>query len=240
MEDKLDNRKKLPKFDKNKLTKSDQVYNFLLEGIVEGVWLPGDRINDNEIAEHVGVNRLSVREALSRLAHDDIIEQVQWKGFYIRHISEDEVKSLVQVRVALENLAIHLLLSKEKAVQQKYFTLMQNTIDKSMQLLKEGDHPKYMEIDFHFHELIYEASGNPMIAKIIGNARILTNIMRNISMGKEPEEFNKAAMVSMDEHQRICDELKAGDLEGAKTASYEHLSNTFVNNIFKNIHHNER
>ncbi|MCF7944651.1 MAG: GntR family transcriptional regulator [Spirochaetia bacterium] len=216
------------------MSKADVVYDFLLDGIIKGVWLSGDRVNDKEIAEHLGVNRLAVREALSRLAQNDIIEQVQWKGYYIRNITEEDVQSLVQVRIALENLAMYLFLTKDDDVQQKYLKLIQKTIDDSIQFLKEGNHAKYMEIDFRFHELIYEASGNNMIAKVIGNTRLITSIMRNLSMGKE---FEQAAMTSIQEHQNVFDALKAKDLEGAKKALYHHLANTFVTNIFKNIPH---
>jgi len=229
----------LPKSTTKKLSKADIVYDFLLNGIIEGAWLPGDRINDKEIAEHLGVNRLAVREALSRLIQNDVVEQEQWKGYHIREITENDVQSLVEVRISLEELAMRLFLQKDQTVQKQTLIQMRRTITDSLAYLEKGDHAKYMEIDFHFHELLYDASGNIMIAKIIANTRITTSIMRNLSMGKEFEEFKEAALISSNEHEQILAALEAGDLMQACAALNAHLGKTFVHNILSHIHQNQ-
>jgi DNA-binding GntR family transcriptional regulator len=226
----------LPKSTRKKLSKADIVYDFLLNGIIEGSWLPGDRINDKEIAEHLGVNRLAVREALSRLIQNDVIEQEQWKGYHIREITEHDVQSLVEVRISLEELAMRLFLKQHEVVQNQTLELMSNTITDSLAYLEKGDHAKYMEIDFQFHELLYGASGNHMISRIIANTRITTSIMRNLSMGKEFNEFKEAALISSKEHEQILHALEARDLEQAYAALNAHLGNTFVYNILRHIH----
>lgn len=226
---------KLPKSNQKKLSKSDIVYEFLLNGIINAKWLPGDRINDKEIAEHLGVNRLAAREALSRLVQDEVVEQEPWKGYHIREITEDVVRSMVEVRIALEELAMTLLLKKDPALQKKYFARMRQIINESSYHLERNDHVKYMEIDFRFHELLYEASGNLMIAKIITTTRITTSIMRNLSMGKDIEEFIEAARASIQDHEQLLQALEAGNLKKACAILQEHLGITFVENILKHI-----
>ena len=228
-------KRELPKSTEKKLSKADEVYDFLYSCIIEGVWSPGERINDKEISEHLGINRLAVREALSRFIQNGIIRQVHWKGYHLREISAQDVLSLVQVRVALEHLAIELFLGRDEAVQEKALAQIQYTIGRSAQLLTEGNVPKYMKVDFHVHELIYKASGNCMIAEVISNTRILTSIMRNLSMGNNPEDFQVAATNSMRDHQKIHDALKSKDMEGAKAILSEHLAEAFANNIIRNI-----
>lgn len=226
----------LSKSDRKKLSKADIVYDFLLNGIIEGAWLPGDRINDKEIAEHMGVNRLAVREALSRLIQSDVIQQEQWKGYHLREITEDDVLSLVQVRISLEELAMRLFLNKSQTLQQNALEQMRLTINESLDYLTKEDHTKYMKSDFRFHELLYTASGNRMIGRIIANTRITTSIMRNLSMGKATDEFTEAALISIREHTRILQALETGDLQGAHAALNDHLGNTFVQNILNHIH----
>jgi DNA-binding GntR family transcriptional regulator len=227
--------KQLPKYDSKKLSRAEEVYNYLIEGIINGVWLAGDRINDKDLSEHLGVNRLSVREALSRLIQDDVVKQEQWKGYYLRTITPEDVKHLVDVRITLEQLAIKLLLEKEAVENTFYFTEMEAVIDKAVETMDKGDHSLYMKIDFRFHELIYEASGNPIIGKIIGYTRILTGIMRNISMGKGADQFEKAALKSMRDHREILQAFRKGDLQEAQTLMMEHLGKTFVANIVEQL-----
>ncbi len=231
---------KLPKSNQKKLSKADIVYEFLLNGIINAKWLPGDRINDKEIAEHLGVNRLAAREALSRLIQNEVVEQEPWKGYHIREITEDDVQSMVEVRIALEELAMTLLLKKEPALQQKYFYRMRQIINESSYHLERNDHAKYMEIDFRFHELLYEASGNLMIAKIIATTRIATSIMRNLSMGKDIDEFIGAARASIQDHEQLLQALEAGNLTKACAILQEHLGKTFVGNILKHMVRNEK
>lgn len=226
---------KLSKSKKRKLSKADIVYDFLLNEIIKGTWLPGDRINDKEIAEHLGVNRLAVREALSRLIQNEVIQQEQWKGYYIKEITEEDVLSLVQVRITLEELAIRLFFNKNQTLQQDTLEEMRQTINESLDCLDKGDYNKYMEIDFRFHELLYEASGNRMIGKIIENTRIFISILRNLSMGRSFNEFSEATRISSKEHARILQALEAKDLKGAQAALNDHLGNTFVQNILKHM-----
>jgi DNA-binding GntR family transcriptional regulator len=229
------NVKQLPKYDSRKLSRAEEVYNYLIEGIINGVWAAGDRINDKDLSEHLGVNRLSVREALSRLIQDDVVKQEQWKGYYLRTITPEDVKHLVDVRITLEQLAIKLLLERKAVENTPYFNEMEALIDKAAETLSGGDHSAYMKIDFRFHELIYEASGNPIIGKIIGYIRISTGIMRNISMGKDADQFEKAALKSMQDHREILRAFRKGNFQKAQSLMMEHLGKTFVANIVEQL-----
>jgi DNA-binding GntR family transcriptional regulator len=227
--------KELPKYDNRKLSRAEEVYNYLIEGIINGVWVAGDRINDKELSEHLGVNRLSVREALSRLIQDDVVKQEQWKGYYLRSITPEDVKHLVDVRITLEHLAMKLLIERTAGENTPYFDEMETVINKAGEALAGGDHAFYMKIDFRFHELIYEASGNPIIGKIIGYIRTLTGIMRNISMGKDADQFEKAALKSMQDHREILQAFRMGNLQKAQSLMLEHLGKTFVTNIVEQL-----
>ncbi len=218
-----------------KQSKSELVYNYLLDGIMYGKWAPGDRINDKEISEHLGVNRLAVREALSRLVENDVVEQLHWKGFHVRSISDQDVLSIADIRISLESLAIQRLLQKSEEHKRKYFDLMQESIREQEKYIENDDHASYLEVDFHFHELLFEASENPLIGKIIANIRIMTNLLRNVSMGKDQEDFKKAAVKSTEDHQDLLDSFIENDYGKALELMQIHLGKTFVENITKNL-----
>ena len=219
----------------NKQSKSALVYEYLVEGIITGVWKPGDQLSDKDIAETLGINRLSVRESLSRLIQDGIVEQKRWKGYYIAKISPQDVLSLVQVRVALEQLALKLLLEKPVSELQPYFLRMEEVIEHAANELDKKNYNAYMKIDFQFHELIYLASGNPIIKKFIESIQISTNIMRNISMGKNNDNIEISAKKSMYDHKLILEALKANDLTEAQELLNQHLADTFLNNVINGL-----
>lgn len=218
-----------------KQSKSELVYNYLLDGIMSGVWDLGERINDKKVAEMLGINRLAVREALSRLIENDVVEQLHWKGYHVRSITQKDVMHIVDIRISLESLAMRQLLQKPEEHKLQYFSKMQETIKKQELYINNDDHVSYLEVDFHFHELLYEASENPLIGKIIGNFRIMTNLLRNVSMGKKPEDFREAAYISTKDHQELLDAMMENDYMRAKKLLIIHLGKTFVENITKNL-----
>lgn len=229
--------KKTALYSGKRQSKSEIVYNYLMNGIMAGIWSPGDRINDKDLSELLGVNRLAVREALSRLIENDVVEQLHWKGYHVRSISNEDIMHIVDVRMALESLAIQQLLNKPEDHKAIYFAKMQESITRQDLFIEQNDdHASYLEVDFHFHELLFESSGNPLIGKIIGNIRILTNLLRSVSMGKNQEEFKRAAHKSTEDHQELLDAMKENNFPKAQNLLSVHLGKTFVENITKNLH----
>ncbi|WP_320128805.1 GntR family transcriptional regulator [uncultured Sphaerochaeta sp.] len=219
----------------NQQRKADYLYAYLRNQIIQQTWSPGDRINDKEISETTKISRLSVREALGRLITDDIVEQKQWKGYFLRKFSPKEVRDLTSVRIALEQLALDNICKLTDMQLADYCALMNSTINFSEAALDNQENSKYMVTDFHFHEILYEASGNPMIAQFINNIMLKINIMRNISMGKKESDFIQAGKKSIYDHRRITEALANRNKTEACDLLYVHLANTFVDNILKDI-----
>jgi len=209
-----------------KQSKAVLVYNYLREEIIAGHWNPGDRINDNDISELLNVSRISVREALSKLVQDEIVEQVQWKGYYLRQLTSKDINSFIEVRVALEQLAVTNFLNRENS---SFHMKMDETINASEKLLSGKKYREYMIKDFEFHELLYRGSGNQWIQKIITNARVQINILRNRSMG-DSIHFEQAAIRSISDHRKILEALKVGDLTESHRLLKDHFE-THRNNI---------
>ena len=223
--------KVLPDYKKQELSKAEEAYEYIREGIIEGIWHPGERINDSTVSEHLGINRLSVREALSKLVQDDVVEQIKWKGFYIRNITSEDVTRFVRVRVVLEELAISEIIRRNLPEDDPVFSAMKNAIEKAELIIKSGNHPGYMEADFVFHELLYKASQNKWIMNFITNSKIVISMMRNISMGQSEDQFVSAAKQSTQDHRDLLEAIRTGDEESAKELIRQHLADRFASNI---------
>ncbi|MCP4756771.1 MAG: GntR family transcriptional regulator [Proteobacteria bacterium] len=88
------------------------MYSYVKESILHGRWEPGDCIDDLQLSKELGVSRISVREALSKLAENRILHRQHWKGFHVRELSWDEIESIIDVRMSLEHLALEKCLER--------------------------------------------------------------------------------------------------------------------------------
>jgi len=207
-------------------SRSESLSVIITKAILEGHWLPGDRINDQELSDETKISRISVREALSFLVERGIVEKVHWKGYFVRKLSLKEIESIIEVRIALEELAIKKMLSLK---EPRVFEEMKNSIDISEKLIDSSSYQDYMDADIKFHELIYEASGNVWIKNIIDDLRLNINILRNLSM---QESFTESARISIDDHRRMLNQFINGNEKEALEILYDHF-NKHLQNIKK-------
>lgn len=205
-------------------SKADDISAFVKEQIADGRWGPGERINDATVAEELSVSRLSVREALSKLVENRLLERVRWKGFFVREVTVEEIESIVAIRTSLEKLAMSELMND---LSEDTINHLCRAIDSSESTLTEGSHAEYMKADFEFHQVIYEKCGNPWIPVIIENLHVFLNIGRNISMGAD---FSAAAAASIADHREMLALMKNGDREGLMSAFDRHMQ-THLENI---------
>jgi DNA-binding GntR family transcriptional regulator len=213
---------KTPSLD-HRVSKASAIYNIIKEGIVSGTWLPGDRINDKELSEKLGVSRLSVREALSKFVESHLVDRVQWKGFFLHKLTLKEAKSIIEIRIALEELAIKSVMRKK---DPGLYAQLEKAIDDAEAAIKSGSHSEYMSTDFRFHDLIHAASGNEWITTIIGNLRITINILRNMSM---MVDFEEAALESTADHRRILAHMREGKVKEAVKSLRDHMRTHYLN-----------
>src|ERR1700678_2511222 len=79
-------------------------YSTLREGIVEGKYLPGERLVETDLSERHEINRNVVRAVLLRLESDGLVVREPNRGARVRVISIDEAREIVDIRVSLETL----------------------------------------------------------------------------------------------------------------------------------------
>jgi DNA-binding GntR family transcriptional regulator len=207
----------------SRVSKASAIYDILKEGIISGIWLPGDRINDKELSEKLGVSRISVREALAKFVESQLVDRVQWKGFFLHKLTLKEAKSIIEIRIALEELAIKSVMKKK---DDSLYARLEKAIADAEAAIHSGNHSEYMTTDFRFHDLIHEASGNMWIKTIIGNLRMTINILRNMSM---MVDFEEAAFASTADHRRILAYMKEGNVKGALKSLRDHMRIHYLN-----------
>ena len=138
-----------------------QVLAALRDELISGGLQPGQRVNEVEVAEELGVSRGTLREAIRNLEQEGLLESVPHRGTFVRELTPEEVVHVYEVRASLESRAARNASARlDDAMREKLEAALAR-----FQEVMESD-AAFREIvtaDLAFHEAICEASGNPIL-----------------------------------------------------------------------------
>ncbi|MEZ5353793.1 MAG: GntR family transcriptional regulator [Bryobacteraceae bacterium] len=152
----------LPRLVRKRAT--DEVYDAIRSAILSRAFLPGQRLNVEEIAAKLGVSLTPVRHALQQLASEGLIEIHPRSGTYVTNVSARDIKETFDIRMALEclagELALPLVGPQEIAHFQKLLTELAEPVTNE-ESLREHD-----RANSELHQAIIEASGNKRLTEM--------------------------------------------------------------------------
>jgi len=194
-------------------TLRERALDALRSAIIAGQYRPGDHLGEVELAGGLGVSRGTVREALRHLQQEGLVTPSARGMLRVRSHTATEVRELFQVRVALEGLAVRLLIAspaRDAAVA---------ALRKSLEKLDatHADFIAHVDADMAFHLLLCELSGNSMLAHAW---RQLAGRIRVTIMARGEDQ---SALMSGSNHAGIVDAIEAGDIAVALDVLQEHM-----------------
>lgn len=200
---------------KQKTSQSDEAYELLKWKILNSELALGRLYTELDLCEISGFGRSPVRSALFRLQHDRLIEVLPRKGLFVRGWSSPELKAVMETRIILESNTAQMAAKKATAGQIAH---LEELMSDGRKYLKNQNRKGLMRIDHEFHIKIAEASGNSVIAELIGSLKQRSNPLWFLTItGKE-----KLAQVQR-EHEAILEAIKASDPKGAVQAMNAHI-----------------
>ncbi|MGN0298522.1 MAG: GntR family transcriptional regulator [Lachnospiraceae bacterium] len=209
----------------------DVVFQTLRQAILKGELLPGERLMEVRLANALGVSRTPVREAIHMLELEGLVVMVPRKGAEVARISEKNLYDVLEVRRALEKLAVELVcqrMSEEQLNQlkQKFYAFLA--------VAQSEDLMQVVQCDEEFHDVIYEATGNIRLVQMLNNLR---EQMYRYRLEHIKDLSKRSTLVK--EHKRILDALTIKDVEAAKSAIEEHINNQ-MSSVAESIHEEEK
>lgn len=189
---------------------ADEVYKTLLDAISDGSLPPGARITQEEIAEQLDVSRSPVLQALKLLKKDGLVQDAPGRGLVVARMDADWIGNLYQVRGALDHLAARL------AAERK-FNIGTEVIAAGRKAARGQDVKAMIDADIAFHNAIYRASGNPLIAE---TTQLHWVHLRRV-MGAVLQSAGQRESI-WDEHEAIAKAIAAGDSKRAGELSDTH------------------
>lgn len=188
----------------------DQVYRSLLDAISGGTLAPGSRITQEEVAEQLAVSRQPVLLALRLLKKDGFVLDAPGRGLLVAPLDSVWLGQVYQIRCALDALAARL-------AAQAHAVMDPALIRQGRLATRSQDVQAMMAADAAFHNAIYAASGNPLIAL---SAQLHWQHIRR-AMGAVLQVSTMRESI-WDEHETIAQAIQAGDAKRAESLSRQH------------------
>jgi DNA-binding GntR family transcriptional regulator len=198
-------------------TLRSQVLAALREELVSGSLRPGERVNEVQVAEQLGVSRGTLREAIRNLEQEGLLETIPHRGTFVRALSPEEVTHVYEVRASLESRAA-------RSAAQHLDAEMGVRLQAALERLARADSPdatfqERLDADLEFHETICEASGNPVLVRIW---RSLVGQITAVMLNAGPQMIRR--LQSRESHQILLDAIEGGDDATILAAFQEHFT----------------
>lgn len=137
-----------------------QVAGVLRQRIVSGELAPGARITEEALAEEFAVSRGPIRDALTQLSFEMLVEVQRPRGVYITGLTTDDVDQLYSLRGALEQLALSRAMRVEDDAR---WAAMAAAVGRMEAAADAGDHAAFVTADLEFHSQIYALADHPRL-----------------------------------------------------------------------------
>lgn len=146
----------------------DVVFNTLRQAILKGELKPGERLMEIQLANKLGVSRTPIREAIRKLELEGLVLMIPRKGAEVADITEKSLRDVLEVRKALEELAVQLACEK---ITEAEIEELKKAAEDFKKILKSNDVTQIAEADVHFHDIIYMATDNQKLIQLLSNLR---------------------------------------------------------------------
>jgi DNA-binding GntR family transcriptional regulator len=143
----------------------DGIVKTLKAAIISGQLKSGQRLNENELANHLKVSRAPLREAFLKLEQEGLVTKIPHRGAVVTAFTETDVVEIYSLRIPLEGFAARLV--AEKGSPDFEIKRIRAAYDHLVERGREGNVSVYLSADFEFHRTIWEATGNQRLIRIL-------------------------------------------------------------------------
>lgn len=196
----------------------DETVDELRRLILNGDLAPGERLNEFNISERLGVSRFPVREAFRRLEAEGLVESLPRRGVRVVQLDQHELEVVREMRVALESIAVRHTTSRlDPALRET----LRNILEEGQRASAADDHEVLDQLNDSFHSVLGDASGSRFLADTL---RAVRNQSHHLVGGK-----SAAVGHSWDEHAAIIKAILDTDDELAVLLMRRHLHSRHAN-----------
>jgi DNA-binding GntR family transcriptional regulator len=200
-------------------TISDQAYDLMRERILTGALAGGSPVRQDAVAVELGVSKIPLREALTRLEQDGLLSSFPNRGFVVRSMSAEEAEEVYELRLKLEpDAAAEACLLVGRADQDA----AREALAQMEQAMERGD-PQHMVLNRAFHMALIRPGVGLVTCQILERLNVLAE--RYVRVHLEPVGRDARANA---EHRELLNAWVAREPELVRALLSEHIRATLI------------
>lgn len=191
----------------------EAIFATLRSEILSGVHRPGTALREVNLAERFGVSRTPIREALSRLLQERLLERAA-RGLQVTRVEPAQVIQMYDMRILLEEEA-----AGQAARARQFTDLMRlEALLERDRALTAPDDATRITTNLEFHAAVWECAHNPVLTDLL--ERLSTHLVHAPQSTLSVESRWDAAL---DEHDALIRAVESQDVEAARRIAREHM-----------------
>lgn len=181
----------------------ESAFNQIQQWIIDGTLLPGEKINDTELAKALGVSRTPVRESLQLLEVMGFVKMYPGKATQVTEIEKSSIKELLPPLAVLQALAAELAIPH---MTEEIYNELTEANERFKKAIQSKDYFKALKIDEEFHNIIVKTANNKYIKSIIEDlqAHVARLFFHNSIILTE---------ISIEDHEKIIKYMKENEID---------------------------
>ena len=193
----------------------DRIYSALKHRILTCSLPPGQRLMENDLSRELGVSRTPLREALNRLALEQLVFLTPYRGYAVTPLLLEDISKLNELRLILESESA--ALAAERANQQEVKQL-KSLAKLSYQPGDRATYEQYLRDNSAFHQALVRCTRNARLEAVV--ASVLDQLQRPLYLGLDTGLDAKAATA---EHYELIDAIAQGNAKRARKVMAEQI-----------------
>src|SRR6266516_3863143 len=196
-------------------SQSELAYVRILERIVSLEMPPGSVVNEARLREELRIGRTPIREALQRLARENLVRSVPHRGTFVTDVNITDLARITEVRVVLEAHAARLAAEKLSPADRE-------AIEERLELLARGyvtDQRDLMELDQRIHRTIYRSARNAFLESTLERYFNLSLRLWYLVLDRDVR-----LREAVDDHVELLRAILGGDGELSETIMRKHVT----------------
>lgn len=198
---------------------TQRAYELVLGKITRLELPPGAAINEQKLAEELGMALTPVQEALKQLAHDHLVRITPRHGLYVADVNVPDLEQLSELRLDLEALAARL--AAQRATEDDLVVL--EALRQEQVAADPADPRQLFDLDHRFHRTIAQAAGNKYLAQTLDHFYGLSLRLWYLVL---PHLAFLPGAVS--KHLDIVDAIRRRDADAAAQIMHEHVAEFYA------------
>jgi DNA-binding GntR family transcriptional regulator len=195
-------------------SQGERAYLLIRDQIVTLKLAPGSVIEEAKLRQELGLGRTPIREALQRLAHENLVSFVPHRGTFVSDINLTDLHRLTEVRTEMEGYAARLAADRATTSDRGQMQGLMAELD----TIDGADVHTLMRLDQRIHRLVYQATRNPFLQAML--EEIFNLSLRIWFLGLDRGVRIKQAV---EEHRQLLDAVVSRDGPRAESVMRQHV-----------------